>query len=62
MTLYDQLTKATSLSNDALLGQFSTNLRAAYAAAVLTLLPVLIVLVICQRFLRTEMFAGAVKG
>ncbi len=47
---------------NALLGQFSTNLRAAYAAAVLTLLPVLIVLVICQRFLRTEMFAGAVKG
>ncbi|MFZ4573888.1 MAG: carbohydrate ABC transporter permease [Phycisphaerales bacterium] len=47
---------------NALLGQFSTNLRAAYAAAVMTLLPVIAVLLACQRFLRAEMFAGAVKG
>ena len=47
---------------NALLGQFSTNLRSAYAAAVLTLAPVIAVLMLCQRFLRAELFSGAVKG
>lgn len=45
-----------------LMGQFSTNLRAAYAAAVLALVPIIIVFFLLQRFLKPEMFGGAVKG
>ena len=45
-----------------LMGQFSTNLRAAYAGAVLALVPVLLVFFVSQRFLKSEIFAGAVKG
>lgn len=45
-----------------LMGQFSTNLRAAYAGAVLALVPVLVVFFVSQRFLKSEIFAGAVKG
>ncbi len=45
-----------------LMGQFSTNLRAAYAGAVLALLPIIIIFILLQRFLKPEMFGGAVKG
>jgi len=45
-----------------LMGQFSTNLRAAYAAAVLALLPIIFVFILLQRFLKPELFGGAVKG
>lgn len=45
-----------------LLGEFATNLRMAYAGSVLALLPILIVFVIVQAFLKPQMFAGAVKG
>ncbi len=45
-----------------LLGQFSTNVRAAYAAAVLALIPIIILFSVLQRFLKTDLFAGSVKG
>lgn len=45
-----------------LLGEFATNLRLAYAGSVLALLPIVVVFIACQRFLRPQMFAGAVKG
>lgn len=45
-----------------LMGQFSTNLRAAYAGAVLALVPIIIIFILLQRFLKPEMFGGAVKG
>jgi putative chitobiose transport system permease protein len=45
-----------------LLGQFSTNLRLAYAASVLALVPIVVFFVVAQRWLRPSMFAGAVKG
>lgn len=45
-----------------LLGQFSTNVRLAYAASVLALVPIVVFFVVAQRFLKPNMFAGAVKG
>lgn len=45
-----------------LMGQFSTNVRLAYAGAVLALLPIIAVFIIAQRFLKAELFAGSVKG
>jgi putative chitobiose transport system permease protein len=45
-----------------LLGQFSTNIRLAYAASLMALLPIVVFFVVAQRWLRPNMFAGAVKG
>ncbi len=45
-----------------LLGQFSTNLRLAYAASVLALIPIVVFFFAAQRWLKPNMFAGAVKG
>ncbi|MEL7483999.1 MAG: carbohydrate ABC transporter permease [Planctomycetota bacterium] len=45
-----------------LLGQFSTNLRLAYAASVLALIPIVVFFIAAQRWLKPNMFAGAVKG
>ncbi len=45
-----------------LMGQFSTNIRPAYAASVLALVPIVGVFIIAQRFLKGELFAGSVKG
>ena len=45
-----------------LLGQFSTNIRLAYAASVLALIPIVVFFFAAQRWLRPNMFAGAVKG
>lgn len=45
-----------------LMSQFSTNIRAAYAGAVLTLIPVILAFIIAQRFIKTDLFGGAVKG
>ncbi|MEL6796542.1 MAG: carbohydrate ABC transporter permease [Planctomycetota bacterium] len=45
-----------------LLGQFSTNIRLAYAASVLALVPIVVFFFAAQRFLKPNMFAGAVKG
>lgn len=45
-----------------LLGQFSTNIRLAYAASVLTLIPIVVFFLAAQRWLKPNMFAGAVKG
>lgn len=45
-----------------LLGTFSTNIRAAYAGAVLALIPIVVVFLLMQRFMKPEMFGGAVKG
>lgn len=45
-----------------LLGQFSTNIRLAYAASVLALVPIVVFFFAAQRWLKPNMFAGAVKG
>jgi len=45
-----------------LIGQFATNPRNYYAAAVLALIPIMVGFVLMQRWLRPGMFAGAVKG
>jgi putative chitobiose transport system permease protein len=45
-----------------LLGQFASNLRPAYAGAVMALGPILVLFVLAQRFLKAELFAGSVKG
>jgi len=43
-------------------GAFVTNVRLAYAASVIALLPVVVVFLFAQRFLRPDAFGGAVKG
>lgn len=45
-----------------LLGVFATNIRAAYAASVLALVPIIVFFLVAQRFLKAGIFAGAVKG
>jgi putative chitobiose transport system permease protein len=45
-----------------LLSTFSTNVRAAYAGAVLSLIPIILIFALLQRFMKPEMFGGAVKG
>lgn len=45
-----------------LMGTFSTNVRAAYAGSVLALVPIIVVFIAAQKFLKAEMFAGSVKG
>ena len=45
-----------------LLGVFATNIRIAYAASVLALIPIIVFFLIAQRFLKAGIFAGAVKG
>lgn len=45
-----------------LLGMFATNVRYAYAASVLAMIPVLIVFVISRRYFERGMLGGAVKG
>jgi putative chitobiose transport system permease protein len=47
---------------NALMGTFSTNARAAYAGAVLSLIPIIVIFALLQRFMKPEMFGGAVKG
>lgn len=47
---------------NALLGEFATNVRLAYAGSVLALLPILLAFLLGQRFLKSEIFGGAVKG
>ena len=56
----DQYTLPVAISG--LMGQFSTNLRAAYAGSVIALLPIVALFVAMQRFFRPEIFAGSVKG
>ncbi len=45
-----------------LIGQFASSPRTYYAASVLALIPILIGFVAMQRWLKPQMFAGAVKG
>lgn len=45
-----------------LLGDFATNIRPAYAGSVLALLPIIVLFLAAQKFLKPEMFGGAVKG
>ncbi len=45
-----------------LLGEFATNIRPAYAGAVLALVPIILVFIISQRWFKPQMFAGGVKG
>lgn len=43
-------------------GAFVTNVRLAYAASVLALVPVIVVFLLAQRYLKPDAFGGAVKG
>ncbi|MGP1273535.1 MAG: carbohydrate ABC transporter permease [Phycisphaerales bacterium] len=45
-----------------LLGQYATNVRLAYAASVMALVPIVVFFIAAQRWLKPNMFAGAVKG
>lgn len=45
-----------------LMGQFSTNIHVAYAASVIVLVPIILAFVAAQRFLKGDLFGGAVKG
>lgn len=45
-----------------LLGVFSTNIRYAYAGAVLALLPMVVMYAVMQKWLQRGLLAGAVKG
>ncbi|HEX8876743.1 MAG TPA: carbohydrate ABC transporter permease [Phycisphaerales bacterium] len=56
----DRFTLPVALNN--MMSQFEANTRAAYAAAVLSLTPILILFAVAQRFLKAELFGGAVKG
>jgi len=62
IVLQSQENTTLPVAVNTLLGQFSTNLRAAYAGAVLALIPIVVVFIVCQKYLKTELFAGAVKG
>ena len=43
-------------------GAFVTNVRLAYAASVLALVPIIVLFLAAQRFLKPDAFGGAVKG
>jgi putative chitobiose transport system permease protein len=45
-----------------MLGVFATNPRVAYAASVLAIVPIIIFFLTVQRWLKPELFGGAVKG
>lgn len=45
-----------------LLGQFADNPRLPYAAAVLTLIPIILAFIASQRWFKAQLFAGSVKG
>lgn len=45
-----------------LLGEFATNPRMAYAGAVLALIPIIVAFIAAQKWLKSGLFAGAVKG
>ena len=47
---------------NSLLGTFATNPRVAYAASVLALIPIIVVFLAIQRFMKPELFGGSVKG
>ena len=47
---------------DRLLGVFATNVRTAYAASVLSLVPIIVFFLVMHRWLKPSLFAGAVKG
>lgn len=56
----DQYTLPVALAG--LMGQFSTNIRAAFAGSVIALAPIIILFIVIQRFFKPEIFAGGVKG
>lgn len=45
-----------------LLGAFATNVRGAYAASVLALIPIVVFFLLSQRLLKPDLFGGSVKG
>jgi putative chitobiose transport system permease protein len=45
-----------------MLGVFATNPRVAYAASVLAIVPVILLFISVQRWLKPELFGGSVKG
>jgi putative chitobiose transport system permease protein len=56
----DKFTLPVALNN--MMSQFEANTRAAYAGAVLSLVPILVLFAVVQRFFRAEIFGGAVKA
>jgi putative chitobiose transport system permease protein len=62
IVLQDQGKFTLPVAINQLMGQFSTNARAAYAGSVLALIPIIAAFIAAQRFLKAELFAGSVKG
>lgn len=56
----DKFTLPVALTN--LQSALATNVRALYAGAVLSLVPILVLFALAQKFLKAEIFAGSVKG
>jgi len=62
IVLQEQRNFTLPVALNQLMGVFATNQRYAYAGAVLAVLPVILFYIVAQRFLRSGMLAGAVKG
>jgi len=62
IVLQEQANFTLPVAINQLLGVFSTNLRYAYAASVLALVPVVVFYLLAQKMLARGLLAGAVKG
>lgn len=62
VVLQDQEQFTLPVAINRLLGVFATNVRYAYAASVLSLVPILVFFMVMQRWMKPSLFAGAVKG
>jgi putative chitobiose transport system permease protein len=62
VVLQDRENYTLPVAISSLAGQFSTNIRAAYAGAVIALLPVVTVFLLVQRWFKPELMSGSVKG
>lgn len=62
IVLQEQHNYTLPVALNQLLGVFATNVRYAYAASVLALVPMILVYVAMQRWLQRGLLAGAVKG
>lgn len=62
IVLQEQHNYTLPVALNQLLGVFATNVRYAYAASVLALIPMIVVYVAMQRWLQRGLLAGAVKG
>lgn len=62
VVLQDRDSYTLPVAISSLAGQFSTNIRAAYAGAVIALVPVVTVFLLVQRWFKPELMSGSVKG